>query len=267
MNAVLLDLDGVVYRGDVAVPGAKETIEWFREQGVPCLFLTNTTSRPRAALVEKLAGMGIAVAEEQIFTPPVAAVQWLRTRVSNPMALFVPPATRRDFAALPSLPEQAECGAGAVVLGDLGTGWDFATLNRAFRLLMADPDTLLVALGMTRYWRAPDGLRLDVAPFVMALAHATGREPHVLGKPARPFFGSALQCLRATAGGAVMVGDDIRGDVDGAHKAGLRAVLTRTGKFRAEDLSGPIKPDGVIDSIADLPSWWRKHVAADKPRR
>jgi ribonucleotide monophosphatase NagD (HAD superfamily) len=68
----------------------------------------------------------------------------------------------------------------------LGEGWDFATLNRAFRLLMAEPHPRLIALGMTRYWRAADGLRLDTAPFVVALQHATGIAPVVLGKPDRP---------------------------------------------------------------------------------
>ena len=54
----------------------------------------------------------------------------------------------------------------------------------------------------------------------------------------------------------LMVGDDIRGDIGGAQNAGMRGLLVRTGKYRAEDLQGSIQPDGVIDSIADLPAWW-----------
>src|ERR1700716_3884999 len=84
-------------------------------------------------------------------------------------------ATRTDFMGVPALAEDAESGAASVVLGDLGTAWTFATLNRAFRLLMASPDSVLIGLGATRYWRAADGLRLDVGPFVEALECASGR--------------------------------------------------------------------------------------------
>ena len=161
---------------------------------------------------------------------------------------------------VPALAEDAESGAGSVVLGDLGTAWTFATLNRAFRLLMACPDSVLIGLGATRYWRAADGLRLDVGPFVGALECATGRRAIVLGKPARPFFENAVDILKCTAAETIMVGDDIAADVRGAQCAGMNGVLVRTGKFRESDLAGDIRPDGVLESFADLPEWWRAHV-------
>jgi phospholysine phosphohistidine inorganic pyrophosphate phosphatase len=55
----------------------------------------------------------------------------------------------------------------------------------------------------------------------------------------------------------VMVGDDIRGDVGGAQGAGLRGVLVRTGKFTPDDSDGDVTPDAVLDSVANLPTWWR----------
>lgn len=256
MKAILLDLDGVLYQGETALPGALETLEWVRRERIPHRFLTNTTSRPRTAVRDKLARMDIRVGEDEILTPPIAARTWLTERNVSPLALFVPEATEAEFQELDLLPANVEQGAGAVILGDLGEGWDFANLNRAFRLLMAEPHPRLIALGMTRYWRAPDGLRLDTAPFVAALQHATGIDPIVLGKPARPFFEAALKALGVDAAETLMVGDDIRGDIGGAKGAGIRGVLVRTGKFRPGDLDGHIQPDGVIDSIADLPDWW-----------
>jgi len=262
MRALLFDLDGVLYQGDTAIPGAAEAIDWVCEQKIPHLFLTNTTSRPRSAIAEKLGRIGIGVAAEEILTPPVAALAWLRERGVTDLALFVPRATRTEFGGVSLLAEDREAGAGAVILGDLGAGWDFATLNRAFRLLMAEPRPYLIALGMTRYWRAADGLRLDCAPFVMALRHATGIEPVVLGKPAAPFFESALGAVGSAAGETLMIGDDIRGDVGGAQQAGIQGILVRTGKFQSGDLGGDIRPDAVLDSIADLPDWWQSQGAA-----
>jgi HAD superfamily hydrolase (TIGR01458 family) len=259
-RALLLDLDGVFYEGAQVVPGAPDAVRWFQHRGIPHLFLTNTTSRPREALVKKLASLGMAVDRAHLFTPPVAAHQWLREQACRNVALFVPEATAAEFSGLPTTPGEA-ARAGAVVLGDLGEAWDFATLNHAFRLLMADDRTPLVALGMTRYWRAEDGLRLDVGPFVRALEYATDRQATVLGKPAAPLFEAALALLDATAEETVMVGDDIRSDIEAAQQVGMRAVLVRTGKFRPADLTLGIEPAAVLESVAELPHWWQRQLS------
>lgn len=255
MKGLLLDLDGVLYEGDRRIHGADQALAWLREHEIPHLFVTNTTSRPRSTLAEKLAAMGVNADAEALLTPAVAAAAWLRRHVDRPVALFVPEATRVEFSSLPLLAPTGESGAGAVVVGDLGSEWDFTTLNRAFRLLMAEPRPSLVALGMTRYWQADDGLRLDAGAFVSALAYASGLDPVVLGKPAPDFFNAGLQRLGTPPEETVMVGDDIVGDVGGALDAGLCGVLVRTGKFRQADLDRGIEPTAVLDSIADLPRW------------
>lgn len=255
MTALLIDLDGVLYEGEKPVPGAAEAITWLAQERIPYLFVTNTTSRPRHAIVKNLHGFGIQAEVDAVLTPPVAAAKWLGERAMQPVSLFVAPATVAEFERL-DVAGTEDFEVAAVVIGDYGERWNFAELNRAFRLLMQTPQPVLVALGMTRYWLAEDGLRLDTAPFVTALAHASGAEPVVLGKPALPFFESALTIVKGTSDATLMIGDDIRGDVGGAQAAGLRGILVRTGKFRDEDLSGDIRPDLVLDSIAELPRRW-----------
>ncbi|MGH8835825.1 MAG: TIGR01458 family HAD-type hydrolase [Actinomycetes bacterium] len=259
VRAVLLDLDGVVYVGEEPLPGAAATVDWLTRQRIPFRYLTNTTSRPRQVLVDKLAAMGIPTTAAQIHTPAVAAATWLRRRGIEHPALFVPDATATDFAGLNPLPDGSEEGAGAVVVGDLGESWDFGTLNRAFRLLMSDPRPPLIALGLTRYWRGDDGLRLDAGAFVRALEYAAGRAAVVLGKPESAFYRSAVADLDLQLDQVVMIGDDIRTDVQGSQQAGLTGILVRTGKFTPADLTGDVTPDAVLDSIADLPRWWTQH--------
>ena len=261
MRGILFDLDGVLYNAEQPIPRARETIEWVRSRRIPHLFVTNTTSRPRTALVEKLARFGIPAEASLIHTPATVAAAWLRSQERGDVALFVRETTQADFQGLPLLPADAEQGASHVVLGDLGEGWDYRTLNRAFRLLFHNPDASLIALGMTRYWQAPDGISLDVAPFVAALEHATGRKAIVLGKPAKLFFLAAAERLQLAPEKVVMVGDDVNADVGGAQAAGLKGVLVKTGKFRPPDLEGAVRPDTVLPSIADLPNWW-EHQAA-----
>ena len=252
-HPLLIDLDGVLYIGDKAVPGAAEAVQWLDKEHIPYLFVTNTSSRPRSALVEKLARFGIDTDEKAILTPPVAASKWLETHAPGPTALFVPPATKVEFDCLEELDPCSETGASSVVIGDLGEQWTFPVLNRAFRFLMAKPSPRLIALGMTRYWRSTDGFHLDVAPFVKALEYASGCHAVVLGKPSKEFFKAGLELLEHQGNDAIMIGDDIVGDVEGAQQAGLQGMLVRTGKFRPEDLEGSIEPDAVIESIAELP--------------
>lgn len=254
---MLFDLDGVLYIGDTPVPGGADVIAWLEHEHIAYRFLTNTSSRPRMAVVNKLKGMGIPATTDQLLTPVVVARDMLRRHGIRRPALFVPEATAAELADLDPLPDGAETGAGAVVIGDLGQQWDFVTLNRAFRLLMAEDKPPLLALGTTRYWRAPDGLRLDAGAFVAALEYAAGHPAHVLGKPDAAFYSTAVAALGDDVDEAVMVGDDIRADIEGAQKAGLTGVLVRTGKFTPADLDGDITPDGLLDSIADLPSWWQ----------
>ena len=257
MRGILFDLDGVLYNGEQHIPGAAETVEWARKESIPHLFVTNTTSRSRADLAVKFSRLGIRGNEERILTPCAAAASWLRDEQPEALALFAPPLAKTEFAEFRVLDDSAESGASHVVVGDLGEAWDFKTLNRAFRLLHSNANTKLVALGMTRYWQSPDGPALDVAPFVVALEHATGREAVVMGKPAKAFFDAAVSRLDLSAGEILMIGDDITGDVAGAQEAGLAGALVKTGKFRPVDLEGNVTPDAVLDSIAELPRWWR----------
>jgi phospholysine phosphohistidine inorganic pyrophosphate phosphatase len=256
MRGILLDLDGVLYVGDEVVPGAADAIAWLRRHEVPHVFVTNTSSRPREAIAAKLGGFGIEATADQILTPATAAAAWLRESTPGRPALFAPEETAAEFADLAPMPADAEDGAGCVVVGDLGRGWDFETLNRAFRLLMSEPRPTLVALGMTRYWRAPDGLRLDAGAFVRALEYASGATAVVMGKPDPGFYDFAVRRVGVPKSEVVMLGDDIHTDVDGAQQAGLAGVLVRTGKYTDTDLHSGVVPQATLDSIADLPDWW-----------
>ena len=261
--SILIDLDGVVYQGGEFIDGARQTLQWIEQQKIPHLFVTNTTSRPRKALLDKLEKLGYSASTADIMTPAIAANEWLSQRAMHRIALFLPPATWRDFEDVEVVPDDCESLVDAVVIGDLGDAWDFRLLNSAFRMLMREPAPRLVALGMTRYWRGSGGLQLDVAPFVKALEHASGSDAVVVGKPARAFFDAALARLGCVAADTLMIGDDIVGDIDAAQRCGIRGVQVRTGKFRAVDLERGIDPYAVLDSFADLPDWWSRFAAGE----
>jgi HAD superfamily hydrolase (TIGR01458 family) len=254
--AYLLDLDGTLYSGEAAIPGAAEALARIRAQETPFQLVTNTTSRSRRALVARLAGYGLEVRPEELMTATLAGVALIRAAGYRRIAPFVPPGALEDMAELDLRGGTSPGPRGAadvVVLGDLGERWTFALLQEAFEQLMAG--AALVALSRDRYFRQGERLTLDAGPFVAALEYAAGATAGVAGKPSAAFFEAAVARLGRPAHPSVaMVGDDLWSDVEGAQRAGLQGWLVRTGKFREDALrSSGVTPDRILASIAELP--------------
>lgn len=227
LQAVLLDISGVLCDGDQPIPGAREAVRTLQDKGYPLRLVTNTSRQGRTALHRQLTGMGFAVAPEQLFTAPQAVLRHVRAAGLHPYCL-IHPELEAEFAGLLDAAEPD-----AVVLGDAELRFDYAHLDRAFQLLIQGAP--LIAMGDNRYFRSQGALHLDAGPFVRALEYAAGTTARVLGKPSADFFASALDDLGVDAGSVLMIGDDVDADVLGAQAAGLQACLVRTGKYRAGD--------------------------------
>lgn len=249
--ALLLDIDGVLYVGEEPLPGAIESLERLRDLAGGVRLVTNTTSKSRRAITGHLRALEFDVAEEEVLTPAALAVAYCRRRGYARVSLMVGDSLHEDLGELEAAGEGEP--ADAVILGDLGSGFTAETLNAAFRRLMDGAE--LIALQHNRYWLRADGLALDVGAYAAALEYASGVESIVVGKPSREFFRAALEDLGADPATAVMVGDDIEGDVGGGLDAGIASILVRTGKFREEAVAASgIVPSATVDSIADVPA-------------
>lgn len=254
-SAFLLDLDGTLYSGGAAVAGAVDAVARLRTRGVPFRLVTNTTSRSRRMLVDRLAGYGFEMRPEEIVTATLAGLELLRAEGHRRVAPFVPASALEDMTGLDlrgGTSGKARGTVDAVVLGDLGERWTFALLQEAFEQLMGG--AALVALSRDRYFRQGERLALDAGPFVAALEYAAGATAAVAGKPSAAFFHAATHSLGLAPGPEIaMVGDDLWSDVEGAQRAGLQGWLVRTGKFREDVLrAASIAPDRILSSVADL---------------
>jgi phospholysine phosphohistidine inorganic pyrophosphate phosphatase len=249
VRALLLDLDGTVFQNGSLIAGAAEALAEIERAGIRRCFLTNISSRPRSAIAGELARMGLEIEAEEILTAPRAARLLLRDRGWTRAQLLVPPAVRaEDFGGI----EHDETSPQAVVLGDQSEDFNYDLFNRAFRSVLAGAE--LVALGRNRYFLHDGELVIDVGAFGAALEFATRRTALVVGKPSSDFFRAALAELGVAAEESAIVGDDVEADVGAGQAVGLRGVLVQTGKFRPADLDrSTIRPDAVIDSIAELP--------------
>lgn len=265
VRGLLVDVDGTLLQDGRLLAGAAEALEAARAAGLGVRLLTNTSRRPRSAVVAALREAGLQTEADQVLTAPLAAAAWLAERGLRRVALLAPPATREDFEEFevvdfdrgrtasggsPPSPGGAERPE-AVVVGDLGEAWSYELLEAAFRWVLEGSE--LVAIQRNRYWRAGGALHLDAGPFVAALEYAAGRSAVLAGKPSELFFGAAARSLGLELEQVAMVGDDLESDVLGARAVGALGILVRTGKFREADLvRSADEPDLVLDSVADL---------------
>jgi len=248
IRGVLLDVDGTLLDGDRAIPGAAEALARLRERGIAFRLTTNTTRRPRSATAAALREAGLDVGTDDIVIPASLARRRIVDSGRARAALFVAPQAVEDFEGV----VVDETGPDWIVLGDLGAGFTFERLNRAFHLIRAG--AALLALQKNRFWHAGKaGIVLDAGPFVAALEYATGVTAEIVGKPSPAFFDLALREISLSADQVLVVGDDVETDIAGGAAAGCRTALVRTGKFSEETLRrSPARPDLLFDSVASL---------------
>jgi HAD superfamily hydrolase (TIGR01458 family) len=249
IRALLFDLDGVFHVGDQLLPGAVEAVELLRARRVPFRIVTNTTTRSRASLIEKLRRLGLPLEPGDLINAPYAAVLYLRSRGPIRCRLVVADDAYAEFAGVVVDDKHPD----VIVLGDVEDQMNYTLLNDLFNQMMAGAE--LVALHKGRFWQVPEGLKVDLGVFVAGLEYTTGKSATIIGKPSPTIFRLALEEMGVAPKDAVMIGDDLHNDVGGAQGAGIRGVLIRTGKYRSGyEHSGEITADAVIDSLDDLSS-------------
>lgn len=243
IKALFIDLSGVLYDGEDVIPGAREAVASAREKGLTLRFVTNTATKSRETILNKLSDMGFAVQPDELFTAPDAALSYLRTHKLSPYAL-VHPSIKPDFDA------QTKGEPNCVVVGDAREDLNYANLNQAFRHTLKH--RTLIAIGENKYFSDGDELCLDAGPFVRAIAWASDVEPVIMGKPNKAFFDQVVASTDASAKQCMMIGDDVFGDIEGAINAGLQARLVKTGKYQMGDENRISPTAKTLESIAEL---------------
>ncbi len=250
IQGLLVDLSGTICIDDQPVPGAIEALERIRNAGIPVGFVTNTTSKPRSAIIKKLAEMQLKVDESEIFTATVAADRHLKSAGYRKCNFLLKDDVLEDITGCEYSEEDPE----AVVVGDLGEAFTFGRLNRAFNNLV--DGAKLYALAQNRYFEKEGVLQIDVGGFVAALEYSADTKADLIGKPAASFFKAAAGAIGINPENVAMVGDDIEADCQGGMDAGMKGILVKTGKYRPElaDKSG-ITPTASLTSIAEVPQY------------
>ena len=249
-DAILLDLDGVLYRWPEPIPGAADAVAALRTAGKRVAFLTNNSSRTPAQVVERLASVGVvAVPEEVVTSASVTATVLAERGVRS--AFVVGEAGLLDALASAGIrASQDPSDVPDVVVVGFDRGADYAKLKDAS--VLVDRGVPLVASNADASFPAPGGESWPGAGALLAVIETTtGVRSEVFGKPEPPLFQRAL----ASSGGKrpLVVGDRLDTDIAGANRLGWDSALVLTGATRPEDVErSPWTPTIVVDDLSGL---------------
>jgi HAD superfamily hydrolase (TIGR01457 family) len=248
-DALLFDLDGVLYRGDEPVPHAVASMEAVRASGVPVVFLTNNSSRTPDQVAAKLVGLGIAADPAEVVSSALATADLLAARGGGTAFVIGQEGIRTALAEaglrlVDGEPERVD----HVVVGvDLDA--TYAKLRTA--CVLVQRGARLVATNPDRSFPAPGALWPGAGALLAVITETTGADAEVVGKPFAPLFEAAR--ARAGATSPLVIGDRLDTDIEGARALGWDSMLVLTGVSTREELDASgIRPTYVAEDLRRL---------------
>ncbi len=246
----LIDLDGVVYRGNELLPGALEFINWLIETHKKYLFLTNNSFATNAQILAKLAHLGIVSDEAHLLTAGQAAVQNIARRVPGGSVYVVGEqpliglVEAQGLTAVPSESTEAD----AVLVG-LDRFFDYQKMSNAADAIRAG--ALFVTINRDPVLPISGGFIPGCGSLATAIECASGVSPEVVGKPEPMLLLEAMQALNSQPGETVMVGDGLGIDILAGHRAGTHTLLVLSGSSsRADVEQSELKPEHIYADLA-----------------
>ncbi|MBB6730346.1 HAD-IIA family hydrolase [Cohnella zeiphila] len=262
-KALLLDLDGTLYRGEEPVPGAGRLVRELEALGLPCWFVTNNSTRTPLQVAEHLRSLGIPAAPEQVATSAQATAEYARERYPNANVYVMGEHGLREAMREAGFEWEEGRPAKLVVQGiDRQLTYDRLAeaqlhLANGAAFVVTNPDRQLPVAG-----RVLPG----AGSIAAALEAASGVRPTIVGKPSPILMDFALKRAGVSAEDAWVVGDNPRTDIAAGLAIGSPAVLVLTGLCSAEDWrqrcdDAGAMPDAVCRGLAELEQYVKSVIA------
>ena len=257
----VFDLDGVLFRGQTVIPEAPPTLERLRAAGKSLFFLTNNSTQPRSAYVEKLSAMGMPCSEDEIVTSASATADYLsRVRGAAGKTVFavggagIKDELNRVGIHVRTVEDDSkydsEC---EFLVAGLDRNFRYETLHRAQQVLLRGTEFL--ATNRDSQYPVEGGVIPGGGSIVAAIAAAANREPQTIGKPETLGLETILSRAGVWPNEAVMVGDRLDTDILCGNRLGVPTVLVLTGvstREEAETAPDSLRPTRIIETLEEL---------------
>ncbi|MGD2161597.1 MAG: HAD-IIA family hydrolase [Anaerolineales bacterium] len=258
MNAVtearglLIDMDGVLWRGHTFLPGVKNFFDTLRARETPFLLVTNNATASPESAVDRLANIDVAISPEEVLTSALATAGYLKTVLPHGAAVYPigEQAVRQALLQAGFQVLDKHDSASAVVVGfDRDISWHKMTQAA----LAIQAGALFVGTNPDVSFPIEGGQAPGNGAFALAIEAATSVSPVIVGKPEPLLFEQAVDRLGLEAGKTLMLGDRIETDILGAQRAGIRTALLLTGVTSSDSAkASEIKPDFVFQDLDQL---------------
>lgn len=266
IDGFLFDLDGTVYLGEAAIPGAVAAIAELRQRHKKVLFVSNKPLEPGATYAQKLTRLGIPTDPADVITSGFVLARHL-AQTAPGMRLYVigeanliAELRANGLTVVDELHDQDEksvldpVGIDAVV-ASFDRTLDYRKLNTAYQALVRGAKLLATNGDLT--CPMPGGAIPDAGATLAALQALTGREPDVLaGKPSTLTVEVVMQLMQLPAHRCMMIGDRLETDIRMGREAGMATCVVLSGVSKAVDIEALAqRPDLVLNHIGELPAW------------
>jgi 4-nitrophenyl phosphatase len=254
IHALVIDMDGVLWRGDTPLPGLAGFFDLLRRRSIPFRLATNNPSRTPNQYVEKLASMGVRVTHDEILTSGIVTAQYLAATAPGASVYAIGGDELQQTLLDHGLGLSNGNRADFVVVG-LDRELNYSKLSQATLLIRAGAK--FIGCNPDRTLPSERGLLPGNGATLAYLQASTDVTPLIIGKPERAMFDAALAAMGTESAHTAMLGDRMETDILGAQQAGLRTILVLTGATDQASLAvSSVKPDWVFDDIQELARAW-----------
>ncbi len=254
VRALVIDADGVLWRGRQPLPGVAEFFDFLHTRQIAYLIATNNSSRPESDVVDKLARLGVQIDAHHVLTSSQATVLCLPRLVPHARRILVLGSEWLTTVIARAGYQIVESDADAVIVG-IDWNLTYEKLKRATREIRRGAK--FIGTNADKTFPAEDGIVPGTGAIIAALEAASETAPIIIGKPERMMFDIAVEKMGVTHQVTATLGDRLETDIIGGHRAGLKSILVLTGITTREMLAqSSIQPTWVFDDLIALRRAW-----------
>ncbi len=248
----LIDLDGVVYRGEEIIPGAREFVDWLNAHQKKYLFLTNNSFASETQVLEKLARLGITTSSSHVLGAGQAAVQNIARRFPGGNVYVVGERPLFELVREYKLRVANEDTQPVdVVLVGLDRNFNYTTLTQAVQAVLTG--ATFVTINRDSLLPIAGSLIPGCGTMAAAIEAGSSTHPEMVGKPQPTLLQEGMRLLNSTPEETVMIGDSLDTDILAGKAAGTHTLFVLSGKDTLKTLTkSEVKPEFVYENLATV---------------
>jgi NagD protein len=248
-SGFIIDMDGVIYHGNLLLPGVTEFVSWLENSGKKYLFLTNSSERTPKELHEKLRRLGINVGEDHFYTSALATASFLANQKPNGSAYIIGDAGL--IHAMYSVGYTVNnVNPDYVVVGDTHS-YNFEKIELAVNLVIRGAK--LIGTNPDVSGPVENGITPSTKALIAPIEIATGKKAYYVGKPNPLMMRIALRRLGVKREDAIVIGDRMDTDVICGLESEIDTLLVLSGITDRKGIDQfPYRPQYILGGIKDL---------------